>query len=714
MPSKKIREENKELEDKIISLLKSGSMYQPDIARALNLKHKKDHKIIRKVIDKLEKSRFIVRGKRNILQTISSKELISGRISITAQGFGFVTPVEPDIEKTTEQDIFIPAKHINSAFDGDLVQVRIIEKNANSLEKGPVGIVHTITKRKRTGVVGELIISKNGFALRPLNRKVPDDIPVIGDIKDAKKGDWVNADINYGTNRQSRDAVCEIINKIGKVGDIENDMQAIMQEYSLMPRYTEQEDLEASKSQPYEIKRDDLTNLFCVTIDPHDAKDFDDSVSYAETDNPNECLIGIHIADVAAWVQPGNWLDDEASQRGFTAYIPGNTLPMLPKSLTKLMSLTVDKTNNAHSVLLTVSKKTGKIINYKRKRSLIKIAHRLTFTEVEDYIKRGKIQDSWSSELIKSLDNLIRMYKLMRSNRDEEEKFLNLTTTEIRVLRDDKTGEILGIEKKKQGEADQLIEEYMLAANSAVAAELVNSQAAGIFRIHAEPDSEKLQEFSEFAKYTFNLNTGNLSAGRVACRNFLEKLQGKSYEEIVTSAFLRALTRAVYSNKPSIHFGLGKGLYSHFTSPIRRYTDLAIHQQLWNKDVGKKLKNESEMSQIADRCTEQEKTTDDAWFAANDRLKLHYLNKVMKDGKDETYEAVIRHITSTTILADIIDIGVTACIPLAYMKGHFKKTHGSLNADRGSQHFKPGDFIYAKLDRIDFIKGDAIFRPIQF
>lgn len=713
MPSNKIRSNYKELENRILNLLRESPRFQSEILRALKLRNKKEINLVYKVLDKLERSKAVVRDRKNILKAVSEREIVTGKITITPQGFGFVTLINA---KHEDKDIFIPAKHVNSAFDRDTVKVRIIEGDKYTSEKGPVGIVCEVIERYRPGIVGELISSRSGLALRPLNRRIPDNIRVVGSIKGAAKGDWVKANLSYKNDISSKHSttVCEITEVIGKSGDMNFDMLAIIQEYSIMAPYTEEEVEKANRLEPREIERKDLTSHYAITIDPQDAKDFDDSISYVKCKNSKECVIGIHIADVAAWIAPGSYFDKEARERGFTAYIPGNTLPMLPKGLTRKISLTEGKTSFAHSVILTVNKETGEIKNYKRFRSTIQIRKRLNFGQVEAYIKDKKTDADWDEKLIENLDNLVEVYRSMRNYREKNEKFLDLTTTEIRVMRDDSTGEILGIERKKQGEADQMVEEYMLAANSTVAREMTNKRIPGIYRIHPEPDEEKLEEFSNFVEDVFKIRTGDLSAGRENCKAFLAKIADKNYQEIVTSAFLRALNRALYSEKSGLHYGLGKGLYSHFTSPIRRYSDLTVHQQLWDVDTKKPFRQGEEMARISLDCTEKEKNTDEAYFAANDRLKLHYLQKLMNNQELETYEGVIRYIGATYIFADIPAIGVSACIPTKYMQGDYKKSKSKLSATKGSGSYKPGDFIFLQLEKIDFIKGDAVFRPIQY
>jgi ribonuclease R len=711
MSSNKSNDKHQMLEKKILKLLSETPQYLPDIFREFNARKKKDYKFIQKVVKKLENKRFIVSDRRGLFKTTVNQQTIKGKISVSPQGYGFVEPANA----IDELDIFIPAKYINGALDGDIVVIKIIQDDFHRKKKpgmGPVGLVDEIIERKRPFLIGELRVKRDGFYIRALNRKIPDDLPLAETEEKLKKGDWLKVEVVYS---EENGTFCKFIKRIGRVGNTEDDIDAIVAEYNLHSPYTHEEEKLADEIVPVDIDRKDLTSFFCVTIDPHDAKDFDDAVSVQQGLNKNEVILGVHIADVAAWIKPGSWIDKEAKARGFTAYIPGRTLPMLPKNLTKHISLRSDKDNClAHSVLLTVDKTSGQIKHYERCRSKIRIGKRLTFKEVEKYIQSGDASEDWNDELKSNLNTLCELYSIMRGYRENFEKFLDIETTEIRILRNDSDGKILGLEKKKQGKADCLVEEFMLAANSAVAKEFVDSQIPGIFRIHPEPDSEKLEDFSGFVSQVFSIQTGDLSLSRKECQNFLKQIKGDKSEQIIIAFFLRAMNRALYSDKSALHYGLGKGLYLHFTSPIRRYPDLLVHQQLLLKQQQKTLLTQGFITEIAESCTDLEKNNDEAYYAANDRLKLHYLQELLSKNENESYEAVISKVNAGGMLADIPSIGLSAFVPIESISGTYNKRYGRLVSERGGQEYKPGDFVYLLLEKIDFIKGSAIFRPVQY
>ena len=640
------------------------------------------------------------------------KVLVRGRITVTSGGLGFVTPLEPNVEAGEKvQDIFIPPQFLNSAMDGDVVDVEILpERDEFPIDesRGPAGRVQNIIDRARDTVVGELIA---GHKIRALNKRITEDIKVSGSLNGAKRGEWVEVKLLHDeyarANTPHRGAIVE---RISNAGSIKGDLDAVCKEFDLSPPYTEEEDIEAGNLTPREIKRVDLRDRMTATIDPFDAKDFDDAVSVASTENEAEIEIGVHIADVAAWIAPGSKWDKAAYERSFTSYLPGRTLPMLPKSLTAAISLTADSDSMAHTVLFTVNKLSGRIVNAKRFHSIIKVDKRLNYDEVQEYIEDGTCGEDWSKELCETLDTLIKVFRNMRRNRQKHEDFLAMEIPETRVLCDEDADKINGIVRKEQREADQLIEEFMLAANTQVAIEMTQRSLPGIYRVHPEPDPEKLAEFSEIAMETFGVYPGDLS-NRTVCNQFLKNLPDDPRKPAILSAFLRSMARAVYQEKPDLHFGLGKTRYSHFTSPIRRYTDLMVHQQLWEDEISSgKLRSLKTVGQIAEHCTHKEENNDEAYFTANDRLKLRYLEQEMAAGHENLHEGIVSKIIGAGMLVDIQDLGIYGFVPLENLGGRFRRRGNQLVDRAGGKSFQCGDYIMLALSHIDLARGSAVFK----
>jgi len=697
-----------QLRSSLRELLKTRPMTLGSIALAMGLHKKRELHIIKDELHEMLDRGELNKSRDAVFTLMGSCRQLQGKFCMTTQGFGFVVPEDGD-----GQDIFIPARYVNQAMDGDIVKVTVMEETGPG-GKGPSGTITEVVGHKRSGLVGELVSGRNSFMVRPLSKKVPNDIPVSGDLHGAGRGDWVEVSLLPGDTKHGDTLRCEIIRRVGRVGEIDDDINAVVLEFQLRPPYTEEEEKEAAKLRPGKIERVDLTKELCLTIDPTDAKDFDDAISISKGERPGQVVVGVHIADVAAWIKPGSDWDAKAADRSFTAYIPGRTLPMLPRNLTKKISLTEGDESPAHSLHITVDTKTGEILSSRRFHSTIKVAARLSYNEVEEFIKSDAKKLDRPAPVKKALNSLFDVYQAMRKRRGQTEKFLDIETAEIRALRDDNTGEMLGILRKNQGDADRLVEEFMLAANSLVAQELSAKAIPGVYRKHDPPDEDKIRDFSAFVEDVFDFPIGDILSGREACRRFLERLAAEKFKDIVTMSFLRSLNRATYDKAPGLHFGLGKGIYCHFTSPIRRYPDLFVHQQLWLLDKSaklSKLRTPDDAKATAADCTDKEKNNDDAYYAANDRLKLHYLKKLLDAKELELYEAVIFQVSASGILADIPTIGLTAFVPSESLSGNFHKHHGKLVAERGSARFKPGDIIYLKLDKIDFIKGSAIFSP---
>ncbi len=636
-------------------------------------------------------------------KTIAETE---GTFVAASGGFGFV-------ERKGEETIFIPPQKVRNAVSGDRVSVVITDRGGQR-NLGPVGEIKAVLSRGRQFVVGEL---QPGRLLRPMDEHFNGKVKVTGSVRGIRIGDWIKVRLLDSGSKFTEALKGEIVEKLGESGSIPADLQAVASEFSLPEPYTEAENRAAAKLKPVEIPRENLQKLFTVTIDPEDAKDFDDAVSIADGKQAGTVQIGVHIADVAAWVTPRGKFDRKAAERGFSAYIPGMFRPMLPGALTSLISLRQGAVCPAHSILFTVREKTGRILSCKRVHSTVKIDMRLNYDEVQQFIENPRRKpEKWTAVQQKNLLRLIQVTRRMRALRQKQETPLSMDTCEVRVLCDSASMTLQGLKKNFSREAEQLVEECMLAANSAVAEELTQRKIAGIFRIHASPQEAKLDDFSRMMHSEFRMNTGDLSC-RENCEHFLKGLPDDPRKTVILSNFLRSLPRAVYDAEPSLHYGLGKTLYSHFTSPIRRYPDLLVHRQLWAVDTNGKLMSRDFLREEAQRCSELEERNDNAYFAANDRLKLHYLHQQSDPGSEVPviYEAVIAKVIPAGLLCSIEDLGLFGFIPAGkLLRGESRFNHRSrrFRASRGHVQYKCGDIVYVALDSLDFVRGKAIFRPV--
>ncbi len=647
------------------------------------------------------------RAELDFLKNIPPEKILSGTIALTASGFGFVE-TEPRTPEEKSQNVFIPIPFLNGAMDGDKVKLILLkEKNGRQEDRGPAGRITEVVSRSRDTIVGELI---SGHMVRPMSSLIKKDIPVSGRLHGAGRGDWVRLKLIHDDTPGQQHLSGRIQKTIGRAGTVKTDLDAVCAEYELMPPYSPDEEAEAENITPREIPREDLRKLYTVTIDPADAKDFDDALSIAPGKTPGTLEIGVHISDAAAFIAPRSKWDKAAARRGFTAYLPGRTLPMLPKSLTRKISLHPGGDCPAHSVIFQIEKKSGKIIDYRRCHSLVSINRRLDYETVQEFLDCGTAPESWSAREQTRLKQLAALTHAMRKNRMKTDAFIDLDLPEIRVMCDENADKINGLARKIQREAEFMVEECMLAANSAVGLEMLTRRIAGIYRIHDEPAPEKLAEFAMTAAESFGINPGDLSDRR-QCGRFIKELPDDPRRPVLLSLFLRALPRAGYQVKPSLHFGLGKDKYSHFTSPIRRYPDLLVHQQLWNYDRKQRLINAKSMEAAAAGCTAQEEKNDNACFAAGDRLKLRYLQEQLDAGRENFYEAVIAKVNANGLLADIPSLGIYGFVPRENLSGErFIRRRGRLSDDREERRYRCGDYIYLKLSHIDPVRGMAEFK----
>ncbi len=631
---------------------------------------------------------------------------VTGVLTMNPSGFGFVALPEPANGEKRSEDVFIPPQFVRDAMSGDEVKVKILpprEEFPND-RRGPAGKIVEVLRRGREEFVGELVA---GHKVHPLDRRMPEEIYVSGARLGAKRGDWVKVKLNHNEDGFWQGSIRKVL---GRSGVIAADLDAVMAEFELPPRYSEKDNAEALTIEPRSIERENATAALTLTIDPFDAKDFDDAVSIAPGSKPGEVVIGVHISDVAAFIAPKSKFDKAAELRGFSCYLPGRTLPMLPPGLTARISLQAGVDSHAHTVFLTVEEATGKVLSFRRVHSLIHVDHRLNYEEVQEFIDHGTAPADWSRSLCDSLKSLVDVTRKMRAYRKATEDFIDLALPEVRILCSEADNKILGLVSKTARESENLVEECMLAANSAVGTELGEKSVAGLYRVHPEPDPEKIAEFSAMITDSFGIVPGDLTSRR-ACNAFLASLPDDPRRPVILSLLLRSLPRASYLEKPALHFGLGKGRYTHFTSPIRRYTDLIVHQQLWNFDSHVRTRSAGTMARVALDCSRKEENNDAAYFAANDRLKLRYLEEKLAAGEQNFYEAVIAKVNNAGLQIDVQALGLYGFILREELPGEFVRTDFGFREKRGDRAYKPGDYIYVRLNGIDFARGSALFVP---
>ena len=695
------------MKEEIIAFIRENSgkkLRKTAIRRAL-CKNAVEKDIFKAEFRELRQDGIVLKSHGGIY-SLSEAEHVEGTITVKDGAFGFV-----DINED-EDSIFIPPNQTGGAFTGDTVKVLVTDRH-NS--KGPVGKVIEIISSRFQFIHGQLLQEGNKLVVRPL-RFGASDISVsdsdVVEIPGLVPGDWVKVEL---LERTSKCIVGKIIEKTGDAGDLNVELDAIISEFDIQPSYTEEEERNAGRLRQRPIPRKDLTNEVVMTIDPIDAKDFDDALSVHENDDPKLITIGVHIADVAAYISPNGVWQKKIRSRSFTAYLPGRMMPMLPRVLvSKRCSLNENELKPAHTVMLHINRRTGKVESFERFHSNIIVKKRLNYEEVQEFANKGFKHKQWPKEVRDPLKLLYQLSAKMRGWRRRYEKFIPLEAPEVRVLCDHRTMELKGLKHEKQAESNQLVEEYMLAANVAVAKELTNKQIPGVFRVHPEPDPESVAEFTAKAISIYGLNPGDL-INRTNAVNFLNEVKELPDAEIISYDFLRMMQRALYSESTALHYGLGKGLYSHFTSPIRRMSDLIVHQQLWERECNRKIQSKGFLEKEAAHITEMERKNDDAYRAASHRFKLYYIRQQIDKGEYQKVPAYIAKIGHSNLKIYIQEFGLYTNIYLRDFEDDFYNADDQgrfIQGKRNGRVINCGDQLTVKVTDVNFARRDINVKPV--
>ena len=586
---------------------------------------------------------------------------LEGALVVTAGGSGFVSRTDDG------PDLFIPPQYLLGAMSGDYVQVCVTEPDN---PQGPAGRITAILRHRQEAVVGECRREKGRMVFRPLRRDLPESIPLTAVPRDTPApaaGNWFAGRLVRPQPGAAGPAELrvEVLNPIGRIDSVEHTLDAVMEEFGIPAGYSAGDAARADQLRPRpDLPIEDLTGLDAFTMDPVDAKDYDDGLSVQPGSGPDRILVGIHIADVAAYITPGSWLDAEAARRGFTSYLPGRTMPMLPHTLSgDRCSLVPHEPRLAHTVFIEFSRKDGKPLSYRRCHGWIRSRARLTYEEGQAFID-GQPHPKWPAGVIHAMTELAALARVLRQRRGELEQYVDLAAPEFRIRCGGQPLRVLALERKEPIEANTLIEEYMLAANAAVAEETARRRLPSLYRVHDAPDPKDLEQFRGWFHDTFG-ETAPRFHGRASVNDFLHGVIGgdEGMRTLVMQEFLRSLPRAAYSAKVQPHFGLGKACYSHFTSPIRRYADTLVHQQLTAADTRTEHRPAAEMTAQAITVSETEEKTDSAYFACADRLKLHFLRDRLAERPDLVLDGLASRRTADGLLVYISSLSLMGLVP---------------------------------------------------
>ncbi len=693
------------MKKEIISFFKKNpgrSFRNKDIAKRLQITSEHDYSALKFTLHKLYEENFLTKnGKRFKLNPIPDGNKITGRLQINQGGFGFVIP-----ERKEMGDIFIAARNLSTAFSGDTVEVTLFAKQKG---KNLEGQIVKVIKRKREEFVGTLKKSNSFYFVKPDDQEIHRDIYVDAtNLKGAKTGDKVIVS-NLFWNTSMLNPEAEVIEVIGKSGTKETEAIALAREFNLPYRFPEKvisetENIESEIPSEEIKKRVDFRDEIVFTIDPEDAKDFDDALSIKNLENGN-FSIGIHIADVSYYVKNNSELDKHSLKRGNSVYFVGQVIPMLPEKLSNnLCSLVPEKDRLTYSVIVELTSR-GKVVKYDIKKTIINSKRRYTYDEVQNIIDSE--EGDFAQEII-CINNIARVLRKKRF----KEGGIEFHTTEVKFILDE-DGKPTEIIKKELKESNMLVEEFMLLANKIVAQHIGmpgKSARPFIYRVHDLPDKEKIHEFARFLKslgYSFDPNSTSQS---VQFMNLMEQIKGSEEEAVINELAIRSMAKAVYSANNIGHYGLGFKYYTHFTSPIRRYADLIVHRLLYNYVEGKNAVNYSlaKLEEISEHISLCERNAIEAERLSVKRKQIDYL----KEHIGEEFNAIISGIAHFGIFVEIIDNLAEGLIRLRDLEGDFyvyDEKKYALIGKASKKQFRLGDKVRVKLVRADTEKSELDF-----
>jgi ribonuclease R len=720
----------RKIEEQILALL-GRKDYRPldktDIARKLALKGSK-LVALRNSLRELERAGQIARVRKNRYVLPAEADLVTGRLSIHQAGYGFLTS-----EKPGEPDTFIAAENIGIAMHGDRVVARISRDEPYRRIKGRrEGRVIRILERAHDTIVGTLQRSRNFYYVVPddprfvhdvyvgqVSKSLPDEPGAVGLPLATSKlapqvGDKVVVRLEAWESRHVNPEG-EIIEVLGPASAPGIDVLSIIRKYHL-PTEFPRDVLDQAQGIPETIDarqlegREDLRGQFIVTIDPEDARDFDDAICVEKT--ASGWRLGVHIADVAAYVEPGGALDREARRRGNSVYLPDRVIPMLPERLSNgVCSLKPGIDRLTHSAFIDFDKQ-GAVKSARFARSVIRSAHRLTYKQAY-----GILTAPPTDQLGERLHLAWELAALLRRKRFEHGA-LDLDFPEVKVWVD-KEGRPVKLERVENDESHQLIEEFMLVANEAVARELKKRAIPTIYRIHENPDPEKLAEYREFV-LGFNYRVGDLTH-RAELQRLLASVRGKPEEQALKVALLKSLKRARYSPQPLGHYGLTKANYLHFTSPIRRYADLVVHRALGRDGPpGRPARPASasyrpdmaEIASIAEHISATERTAADAESDAIQMKKLEFFQRQLDTRNPQIFRATIVDVRNYGLMVELPEALVTGLVHVSSLMDDFylfDQARRQLIGRKSRKRFSVGDELSVFVVRVDTFKRQVDF-----
>ncbi|MFL0443070.1 ribonuclease R [Bacillus subtilis] len=686
--------------EKLLSFMKEEA-YKPltvqELEEMLNITEAEEFKELVKALVALEEKGLIVRTRSDRYGIPEKMNLIKGKISAHAKGFAFLLP-----EDTSLSDVFIPPNELNTAMNGDIVMVRLNSQSSGSRQEGTV---IRILERAIQRVVGTYTETRNfGFVI-PDDKKITSDIFIPKNGKNgATEGHKVVVKLtSYPEGRMNAEGEVETI--LGHKNDPGIDILSVIHKHGL-PGEFPADAMEQASSTPDTIDekdlkdRRDLRDQVIVTIDGADAKDLDDAVTVTKLEDGSYKL-GVHIADVSHYVTENSPIDKEALERGTSVYLVDRVIPMIPHRLSNgICSLNPKVDRLTLSCEMTINSQ-GQVTEHEIFQSVIKTTERMTYSDV------NKILVDDDEELKQKYEPLVPMFKdmerLAQILRDKrmDRGAVDFDFKEAKVLVDDE-GAVKDVVIRERSIAEKLIEEFMLVANETVAEHFHWMNVPFIYRIHEEPNAEKLQKFLEFVTtfgYVVKGTAGNIHPR--ALQSILDAVRDRPEETVISTVMLRSMKQAKYDPQSLGHFGLSTEFYTHFTSPIRRYPDLIVHRLIRTYLINGKVDEATQekwaerLPDIAEHTSSMERRAVDAERETDDLKKAEY----MLDKIGEEFDGMISSVTNFGMFVELPNT-IEGLVHVSFMTDdyyRFDEQHFAMIGERTGNVFRIGDEITVKV-----------------
>jgi len=676
------------------------------VSAKLNVRDPESRDIILEILKEEAKKNALKELSPGKFQLLELKTFIEGKVDLTNDGSAFIVT-----DDEFESDIFVAPRKLRNALNGDRVRVYVYAKSKGKHKEGEVIEILQRNKMEFTGIVK---LSERFAFFIPDDRKMMHDIFIpMNQLNGAKNGIKAVAEItDWPTD--AKNPIGRIKHILGAQGENDTEMNAILAEYGFPLSFPaevehESEEIPETITEQEIARRRDFRDILTFTIDPFDAKDFDDAISFRYLDN-GHYEIGVHIADVSHYIKPDSALDKEALDRATSVYLVDRVIPMLPERLSNgLCSLRPREDKLCFSAVFVMDE-NAYIQEEWYGKTIIHSNRRFTYEEVQEIIETKQGDHSKEIEELNAL-----AYKL------RERKFKNgaisFETTEVKFKLDE-TGKPIGVYVKERKDAHKLIEDFMLLANRKVA-EHVSKMGKGkhkytfVYRVHDSPKPESLANFAQFAaRFGYRINTKSDKETAKSLNYLMEDVEGKKEQNVLTQLAIRSMAKAIYTTKSSSHYGLAFDHYTHFTSPIRRYPDVMVHRLLFHYLNGGQSANAEHYEKLCQHSSQMEKKAADAERASVKYKQAEYL----RDQVGNIFSGVISGVTEWGMYVEIIENKCEGMIRLRDISDDFytlDEKNYAIIGQRKKKVYQLGDEVRIRVKNVDLTKKQIDFSLVQ-